>query len=56
MGNVELKDQVAGLKKAIAEFDFIDDSRVAITGWSYGGYLSLMGIALYPQVFKVLIC
>ena len=53
MGSVELKDQVAGLKKACVEFDFIDESRVAITGWSYGGYLSLLGIALYPQIFKV---
>lgn len=53
MGNVELKDQIAGLQKAITTFDFIDDARIAITGWSYGGYLSLLGIAMYPQVFKV---
>ena len=53
MGSVELKDQVAGLQKAISTFDFIDESRVAITGWSYGGYLSLLGIAMYPHVFKV---
>ena len=53
MGSVELKDQVAGLQKAISTFDFIDESRVAITGWSYGGYLSLLGIAMYPHIFKV---
>ena len=53
MGDVELKDQVAGLQKAISTFDFIEESRVAITGWSYGGYLSLLGIAMYPHVFKV---
>ena len=53
MGAVELKDQVAGLQKAITTFDFIDESRVAITGWSYGGYLSLLAIAMYPHVFKV---
>lgn len=53
MGQVELSDQIAGLQKAISEFHFIDESRVAITGWSYGGYLSLLGIASYPHVFKV---
>lgn len=29
----------------------IDPDRVVIKGWSYGGYMSLMGIALYPSVF-----
>lgn len=53
MGQVELNDQIAGLKKAVTTFNFIDESRVAITGWSYGGYLSLLGIASYPHVFKV---
>ena len=53
MGNVELKDQITGLQKAITTFDFIDDSRVAITGWSYGGYMALLGIAMYPHIFKV---
>lgn len=27
--------------------------RVGIYGWSYGGYLTLMGLAQYPDVFKV---
>lgn len=35
------------------EVDLIDLSRVAIFGWSYGGYLSLMGLAQHPEVFKV---
>ena len=27
--------------------------RVGIHGWSYGGYLSLMGLVQYPAEFKV---
>lgn len=32
---------------------FVDLSRVAIHGWSYGGFLSLMGLIQRPNVFKV---
>ena len=35
--------------------DFLDLQRVAIHGWSYGGYLSLMGLAQKPEVFKLAI-
>ncbi|KAJ3219259.1 dipeptidylpeptidase [Dinochytrium kinnereticum] len=34
---------------------FMDPLRVGITGWSYGGYLSLMALAQYPEIFKVAI-
>ena len=36
MGHVELEDQVAGLQAAAQIAPFIDLTRVAITGWSYG--------------------
>ena len=32
---------------------YLDLSRVAIHGWSYGGYLSLMGLVQYPSEFKL---
>jgi dipeptidyl aminopeptidase/acylaminoacyl peptidase len=53
MGHVELEDQVAGLQAAAQIAPFIDLTRVAITGWSYGGYMALIGIAKRPDVFKV---
>ncbi|CAH1154679.1 unnamed protein product [Phaedon cochleariae] len=55
MGTVELKDQVEVLKWLSDSLDYIDLSRVAIHGWSYGGYLSLMGLINYPEVFKIAI-
>ena len=29
----------------------IDPQRVVIKGWSYGGYMSLMAIARFPDIF-----
>ncbi len=53
MGQVEVEDQVLGIQTAAQRVDFIDLSRIGIMGWSYGGYLSLMAIAKYPSLFKV---
>ena len=52
-GHVELDDQVEGLNWIAARSECLDLSRVAIHGWSYGGYLSLMGLAKRPDVYKV---
>lgn len=55
MGLVEVQDQVLGLMAASKTVNFIDLDRVGIMGWSYGGYLSLMAIAEYPSLIKVLL-
>jgi dipeptidyl-peptidase 9 len=55
MGTVELDDQVEVLKWLADSLDFIDLNRVAIHGWSYGGYLSLMGLIHYSDIFKIAI-
>lgn len=52
LGQVEIDDQVDALKWLALKTDFIDMTRVAIHGWSYGGYLSLMGLAQRPDIFK----
>ena len=54
-GQVEISDQVKGLETAAQVFGCIDLKRVAIYGWSYGGYLSLMGLAQRPDIFKLAI-
>lgn len=55
MGKVELADQVEMLRLLCLELNYIDMERIAIHGWSYGGYLSLMGLIQYPGVFKLAI-
>lgn len=55
MGTVELADQVEVLRWLADTLGYIDLDRVAIHGWSYGGYLSLMGLVQRPDVFKLAI-
>ncbi|KAH8419166.1 hypothetical protein KR222_007338 [Zaprionus bogoriensis] len=55
MGQVELTDQVDALRILSHQLGYIDMDRVAIHGWSYGGYLSLMGLVQFPEIFKVAI-
>ncbi|MFC0434989.1 S9 family peptidase [Kutzneria buriramensis] len=47
-----LEDQVDGLHAAAEQFPFLDLSRVAIRGWSYGGYLSALAVLRRPDVFR----
>eukprot|EP01134_Creolimax_fragrantissima_P007202 CFRG7202T1 len=54
-GPVEIEDQVEAIKYFSKTHGYIDMERIAIHGWSYGGYLSLMGLCLRPDVFKLAI-
>ena len=54
MGQVELTDQVEVLRWLGSVTNYMDLTRVGIHGWSYGGYLSLMGLVKYPDIFKVI--
>ncbi|XP_061884105.1 dipeptidyl peptidase 9-like [Entelurus aequoreus] len=55
IGQVEIEDQVEGLHYVADKYKFVDLNRVAIHGWSYGGFLSLMGLIHRPDIFKVAI-
>ncbi|MFM7718939.1 MAG: prolyl oligopeptidase family serine peptidase [Actinomycetota bacterium] len=48
---VTLEDQVDGLEAATADLGFLDRSRVAIRGWSFGGMLAAIAVILRPDVF-----
>jgi len=47
-----LDDQVEGLHAAAERFPFLDLSRVAMRGWSYGGYLTLAALLRRSDVFR----
>jgi dipeptidyl-peptidase-4 len=46
-----LQDQVDALHSAAERFDFLDLSRVAMRGWSFGGELSAAAVLRRPEVF-----
>jgi dipeptidyl-peptidase-4 len=46
-----LDDQVTALGAAAAKFADLDTGKVAIRGWSFGGYLSALAVLRRPDVF-----
>jgi dipeptidyl-peptidase 4 len=52
LGKQEVADQRLGVEKLI-EMGLVDPKRVGITGWSYGGYMTLHAMLLAPDIFKV---
>ncbi len=46
-----LADQVDALREAAARCPDLDTSRVAIRGWSFGGYLAALAVLRRPDVF-----
>ena len=50
MGSVEVQDQVTGAN-FLATLPYVDPKRIAVFGWSYGGYMTLMCMMQAPDVF-----
>ena len=50
LGQVDLADQVA-LAASVGERHDIDSGRIGIFGFSYGGYMSALGLLKHPDVF-----
>jgi dipeptidyl-peptidase-4 len=46
-----LEDQIDALQTLADEHEFLDASRVAIRGWSFGGYLAALAVLRRPDVF-----
>ena len=50
-----LEDQVDALRAAAGRFADLDTGRVAIRGWSFGGYLAALAVLRRPDVFHAAI-
>ena len=50
MGTVEVEDQLAGANY-LKSLPFVDGSKIATYGWSYGGYMSLKMLEKTPGVY-----
>uniref|UniRef100_A0A7M4FPZ2 Dipeptidyl peptidase 4 n=1 Tax=Crocodylus porosus TaxID=8502 RepID=A0A7M4FPZ2_CROPO len=51
LGTYEIEDQIAAARK-FSEMGFVDKNRIAIWGWSYGGYVTSMVLGSGSGVFK----
>uniref|UniRef100_A0A452H3A4 Uncharacterized protein n=1 Tax=Gopherus agassizii TaxID=38772 RepID=A0A452H3A4_9SAUR len=51
LGVYEIEDQISAVKKFI-EMGFVDEKRIAVWGWSYGGYVTSLALGSGSGVFK----
>ncbi|KAJ8394521.1 hypothetical protein AAFF_G00045310 [Aldrovandia affinis] len=51
LGTYEVEDQIWAVRKFI-DMGFIDKARIAIWGWSYGGYVTSMALGAGTGLFK----
>lgn len=52
LGTCESADQMEGIKY-LRSLPYVDSDRMAIHGWSFGGFMTLTMLTRYPDVFKV---
>ncbi len=55
LATAPLDDQIDALHAAADRFDVLDLDRVAIRGWSFGGYLAALAVLRRPDVFHAAI-
>ena len=47
-----MKDQMEGVKY-LKSLPYVDQNRIGVHGWSFGGFMTTSLITNYPDVFKV---
>jgi dipeptidyl-peptidase-4 len=54
-GDAAMEDQLVGVEY-LKTLDFVDDTRMAVKGWSYGGFMTTSLMLRHPGVFTVGAC
>lgn len=52
LGVEEMKDQMEGVK-FLKNLPYVDENRIGVHGWSFGGFMTTNLMLTYPDVFKV---
>jgi dipeptidyl-peptidase-4 len=52
LGTLEIEDQIAGVNY-LKQFAYVDANRIAVHGWSFGGFMTTSLMTRTPGVFKV---
>lgn len=52
LGTEEMKDQVEGAK-FLQSLPYVDDQKIGVHGWSFGGFMTTNLMLTYPNIFKV---
>jgi dipeptidyl-peptidase-4 len=51
LGQLEVDDQIAGAKY-LQSLPYVDDRKIGVTGWSYGGYMTLLMLTTKDSPFR----
>lgn len=52
IGGVEVQDQLTVLKHLLKTHKYLDETRVGVWGWGYGGYVTAMVLGNQENIFK----
>ncbi|MDP2175429.1 MAG: S9 family peptidase [Bacteroidota bacterium] len=52
LGTVETSDQMAGINY-LKKLGYVDPARIAVHGWSFGGFMTTTLLSRHPGVFKL---
>ena len=52
LGQIEMQDQMKGVE-FLKTLPFVDQERMGVHGWSFGGYMTITLMVNHPEVFKV---